>query len=64
MEPLLEAPGPSPTPTLHLRAAHPAASVCLLGASWEVINGVISPLIWVISTVTLLITLLMLYYYP
>ena len=28
----------------------------LLGASWVVISGVISPLIWVISIVTLLIT--------
>ena len=30
----------------------------LLGGSWIVISGVISPLIWVISIVTLLITLL------
>ena len=30
----------------------------LLGGSWVVISGVISPLIWVISFVTLLITLL------
>ena len=29
----------------------------LLGGSWVVISGVISPLIWVISIVTLLITL-------
>ena len=29
-----------------------------LGGSWVVISGVISPLIWVISIVTLLITLL------
>ena len=28
----------------------------LLGGSWAVISGVISPLIWVISIVTLLIT--------
>ena len=28
----------------------------VLGGSWVVINGVISPLIWVISIVTLLIT--------
>ena len=30
----------------------------LLGGSWVVISGVISPLIWVISVVTLLISLL------
>ena len=30
----------------------------LLGGSWVVISGVISPLIWIITTVTLLITLL------
>ena len=29
---------------------------CLLGGSWLVISGVISPLTWVISLVTLLIT--------
>ena len=28
----------------------------VLGGSWVVLNGVISPLIWVILTVTLLIT--------
>ena len=28
----------------------------MLGGSWVVIHGVISPLIWVIATVTLLIT--------
>ena len=31
---------------------------CILGGSWVVISGVISPLLWVISIVTLLITLL------
>ena len=31
------------------------ATVCILGGSWVVINGVISPLIWVITIVTLLI---------
>ena len=30
----------------------------LLGGSWVVFSGVISPLLWVISIVTLLITLL------
>ena len=30
----------------------------LLGSSWVVISGFISPLIWVISIVTLLLTLL------
>ena len=30
----------------------------LLGGSWVVLSGVISPLIWVITTVTRLITLL------
>ena len=30
----------------------------LLGGSWVVISGVISPLIWVLSIVPLLITLL------
>ena len=30
----------------------------LLGGSWLVISGVISPLMWLISIVTLLITLL------
>ena len=30
----------------------------LLGGSWVVISGVISPLVWVVSIVTLLITLL------
>ena len=30
----------------------------VLGGSWVVITGIISPLIWVISVVTLLITLL------
>ena len=30
--------------------------VAVLGGSWVVIRGVISPLIWVINTVTLLIT--------
>ena len=28
----------------------------LLGGSWVVISGVISPLVWVVNTVTLLIT--------
>ena len=32
--------------------------VIVLGGSWAVISGAISPLIWVISRVTLLITLL------
>ena len=32
--------------------------MALLGGSWVVISGVIRPLIWVISIVTLLITLL------
>ena len=30
----------------------------LLGGSWVLISGVVSPLIWVISIVTLLITLI------
>ena len=30
----------------------------VLGSSWVVISGVLSPLLWAISTVTLLITLL------
>ena len=38
-------------------------SFALLGGSWVVITGVISPLIWVISIVTRLITLLN-YNYP
>ena len=33
-----------------------AVARCLLGGSWVVISGVISPLIWVITIVTLLIT--------
>ena len=33
-----------------------AGGVCILGGSWVVISGVTSPLIWVISIVTLLIT--------
>ena len=36
----------------------------LLGGSWVVISGVISPLIWVISIVTLLITLLIIAHEP
>ena len=35
-----------------------------LGGSWVVISGVRSPLIWVISIVTLLITLLIATYVP
>ena len=34
----------------------PWALSCLLGGSWVVINGVISPLIWLNITVTLLVT--------
>ena len=37
-------------------ASRAAALAHLLGGSWVVISGVISPLIWVINTVTLLIT--------
>ena len=39
-------------------AVAPGLTVLLLGGSWVVISGVISPLIGVISVVTLLITLL------
>ena len=35
-----------------------AYHMAVLGGSWVVINGVISPLIWVITIVILLITLL------
>ena len=38
-------------PDLVARSSHPP-----LGGSWVVLSGVISPLIWVIRTVTLLIT--------
>ena len=37
-------------------AAYAVQSGCLLGGSWVVISGVLSPLIWVIIIVTLLIT--------
>ena len=37
---------------------HSDKPVGILGGSWVVISGVIRPLIWVISIVTLLITLL------
>ena len=46
--------------TLHPRqpqnSDNPRPYLALLGGSWVVINGVRSPLIWVISIVTLLIT--------
>ena len=34
----------------------PASLLTMLGGSWVVISGVISPLIWVITIVTLLLT--------
>ena len=50
---------------LGFRVPHPplggllgVCGLAFLGGSWAVINGVIGPLIWVISIVTLLITLL------
>ena len=39
-----------------LRNVDVDGSCCLLEGSWVVISGVISPLIWVVSRVTLLIT--------
>ena len=39
-----------------MAASSSVAPVPLLGGSWVVISGVISPLIWVIAIVTLLIT--------
>ena len=37
-------------------AAYAVQSGCLLGGSWVVISGVLSPLIWVIIMVTLIKT--------
>ena len=47
---------------LFLGAKIPAK--CLLGGSWVVLSGVRSPLMWVITKVTLLITPLITYNYP
>ena len=52
VEPKLKAEGLIQTPFPKTPCAH------ILGGSWVVINGVISPLIWVITIVILLITLL------
>ena len=45
----------SPKP-LHFQTFSNPKSKTLLGGSWVVISGAISPVIWVISKVTLLIT--------
>ena len=50
VEPKLKAEGLIQTPFPKTPCAH------ILGGSWVVINGTISPLIWVITTITLLIT--------
>ena len=61
--PTPEFPDPNMTSFVRLRTQDPglkadSGCITILGGSWVVISGVISPLRWVISTVILLITLL------